>query len=177
MPFLPPNQQHQSTEGSSSRWRKLIKDVWWTGWVWVGECFFWYRPTQLVQDKGPWNSCVCVCVHARARVCVCVCGWLTQVFQRQDVTQRLAKLCKKHGFHSNKYVANCKFCELVFTCHSINETLLLLWTDKIFHSKSEWVSEQLLNGTSLHKTEGAWKSNQPAKIMSEQVLAWLSTWS
>ena len=23
-----------------SRWRTLIKDVWWLGWVWVGECFF-----------------------------------------------------------------------------------------------------------------------------------------
>jgi len=23
-----------------SRWRKMIKDVCWTGWVWVGECFF-----------------------------------------------------------------------------------------------------------------------------------------
>jgi len=31
-----------------SRWRKLIKDVWWSGWVWVGECFFWYQPTQVV---------------------------------------------------------------------------------------------------------------------------------
>jgi len=40
--------------------RKLIKDVWWTGWVWVGECFFWYRPTRVVLDKGPLNSYVCV---------------------------------------------------------------------------------------------------------------------
>jgi len=27
----------------------------------VGECFFWYRPTRVVPDKGPLNSCVCVC--------------------------------------------------------------------------------------------------------------------
>ena len=27
-----------------SKWRKLIKDVRWSGWVWVGKCFFWYRP-------------------------------------------------------------------------------------------------------------------------------------
>jgi len=45
-----------------SRWRKLIKDVWWTGWVWVGECFFWYWPTRVVPDKGPLNGCVCACV-------------------------------------------------------------------------------------------------------------------
>ena len=43
-----------------SRWRKLIKDVWWSGWVWVGECFFLYWPTQVVPDKGPLNGCVCV---------------------------------------------------------------------------------------------------------------------
>ena len=41
-----------------SRWRMLIKDVWWSGWMWVGECFFWYRPTSVVPDKGPLNGCV-----------------------------------------------------------------------------------------------------------------------
>ena len=45
-----------------SRWRKLIKDVWWTGWVWVGECFFWYQPTRVVLDKGLLNVCVRACV-------------------------------------------------------------------------------------------------------------------
>ena len=50
------------------KWRKLIKDVRWSGWVWVGECFFWYRPTRVVPNKRPLNSCVCVC----ARACVCV---------------------------------------------------------------------------------------------------------
>jgi len=41
---------------------KMIKDVRWSGWVWVGECFFWYRPTQVIPDKRPLNGCVCVCV-------------------------------------------------------------------------------------------------------------------
>jgi len=45
-----------------SRWRKLIKDVWWSGWVWVGECFFWYWHTCVVPDKGPLIGCVRVCV-------------------------------------------------------------------------------------------------------------------
>ena len=35
----------------------------------MGECFFWYRPTQVVPDQWPLNGCVCVCVCA----CVCVC--------------------------------------------------------------------------------------------------------
>ena len=44
-----------------SKWRKLIKDVWWSGWVWVDECFFWYQPTRVVPDKRPLNGCVCEC--------------------------------------------------------------------------------------------------------------------
>ena len=42
------------------KWKKMIKDVRWSGWVWVGECFFWYRPTRVVPDKRPLNGCVCV---------------------------------------------------------------------------------------------------------------------
>ena len=50
------------------KWRKMIKDVRWSGWVWVGECFFWYRPTRVVPDKKG----VCVCVRACVRACVCI---------------------------------------------------------------------------------------------------------
>ena len=62
-----------------SRWRKLIKDVWWSGWMWVGECFFWYRPTQVVPDKGSLNGSVCVCVFRVwwTRI-VCSALWSTQ---------------------------------------------------------------------------------------------------
>ena len=59
-----------NTEDAMDRhkWRKLIKDVQWSGWVWVGECFFWfwYRPTRLTWADSLLNGCVCVCV------CVCV---------------------------------------------------------------------------------------------------------
>jgi len=41
------------------RWKKLIKIGWWSGW-WVGECFFWYRLTRVVPDKGPQNVAVVV---------------------------------------------------------------------------------------------------------------------
>ena len=34
-----------------------------SSWVWVGECFFWYRLTQLVLNKGSFNS-LCVCMLA-----------------------------------------------------------------------------------------------------------------
>jgi len=41
------------------KWTKVIKEVRWPGWVWAGECFFWYRPTRVVPDKRPLNGCCC----------------------------------------------------------------------------------------------------------------------
>ena len=35
-----------------------------SSWVWVGECFFWYRLTWAVLDKGLLNGCVCVCIYS-----------------------------------------------------------------------------------------------------------------
>ena len=47
------------------KWRKMIKEARWSGWVWVGECFFWYRPTRVVPDQRPLNGrCCCCCVGA-----------------------------------------------------------------------------------------------------------------
>jgi len=39
-------------------------DDWWPQWVWLGECFFWYRLTRVVPDKFH---------RAVKRLCVCVC--------------------------------------------------------------------------------------------------------
>ena len=43
------------------KWRKVVKEVRWPGWVWAGECFFWYRPgpTRVVPVKRPLNGCCC----------------------------------------------------------------------------------------------------------------------
>ena len=43
------------------KWRKVIKEVRWPGWVWASECFFWYGPTRVVPDKRPLNGCCCCC--------------------------------------------------------------------------------------------------------------------
>ena len=44
------------------KWRKVIKEARWSRWVWVGECFFWYRPTRVVPDQRPLNGrCCCGC--------------------------------------------------------------------------------------------------------------------
>ena len=54
-----------------SRWRKMIKDVRWSGWVWVGECFFWYQYTRVGRDKRPLNGCVRVCVCSTEEMVCC----------------------------------------------------------------------------------------------------------
>ena len=67
-------------------------DVWWTGWVPVGEWFFWYRRTLVILDKGPLNGYVCVCLCLDCRLAdgttgpvqqwrhsnTLACGWLEQ---------------------------------------------------------------------------------------------------
>jgi len=65
----------------NSKWRKLIKDVRWSGWAWVGECFFWYRPTQVVPDQRLLNGCVCVCVCVRACEMWVSCGCMSSCSQ------------------------------------------------------------------------------------------------
>ena len=56
------------------KWRKVIKEVRWPGWVWAGECFFWYRPTRVVPDKRPLNGCCCCC-NAPVIGALEICRW------------------------------------------------------------------------------------------------------
>ena len=42
----------------------------------MGECFFWYRPTRVVLDQEPLNSCVCVCVTAKLTALFLYCHLL-----------------------------------------------------------------------------------------------------
>ena len=80
------------------KWRKMIKDVRWSGWVWVGECFFWYRLTQVVPDKRSLNGCVCVGVY------VCVCDALKTVFPTYTHTCLMAFFPGPHGWASTRKV-------------------------------------------------------------------------
>jgi len=50
------------------KWRKMIKEARWSGWVWVGECFLWYRPTRVVPDQRLLN---CRC----KRSLLLYCSW------------------------------------------------------------------------------------------------------
>jgi len=53
----------------------MIKEARWSGWVWVGECFLWYRPTRVVPDQRPLNGrCPSRGLDfCDDRVCLCVC--------------------------------------------------------------------------------------------------------
>ena len=64
---------------------KVIKDVRWSGWVWVGECFFWYRPTRVVPDQQPLNGCCCCCYCCCCcTVSICAFSALTLLVGRQE---------------------------------------------------------------------------------------------
>ena len=55
--------QHCTALSTKSSLRAVRVSASWVqtaGCEWVGECFFWYGPTQVVPDQGPLNGCVCV---------------------------------------------------------------------------------------------------------------------
>jgi len=55
--------------------RKVIKEARWSGWVWVGECFFWYRPTRVVLDQRPLNGRCCCCCCSPFNALMLLVGW------------------------------------------------------------------------------------------------------
>ena len=77
------------------KWRKVIKEARWSGWVRVGECFFWYRPTRVVLDQRPLNGrCVprpCGCNRMALSMCPDPCGtrrgsWFQAVLYRYRIS-------------------------------------------------------------------------------------------
>ena len=96
MPFLPPNQQRQSTGGVLA-WLSVWSDM--QTCIWPSWCHchslslasvksrsvlpFWYRLTWVVPEKGPLNGCVCVCVSLerfyRAMLCYSIAGFAVVV--------------------------------------------------------------------------------------------------
>ena len=76
--------------GDHCKLRKMIKDVRWSGWVWVGECFFWYWPTRVVPDQRPLNGCVCViCCQLAEQVWFGSCRWLQCLWLLNSTVARL----------------------------------------------------------------------------------------
>ena len=131
------------------KWRKMIKDVWWSGWVWVGECFFWYWPTWVVPDQRPLNGCVCVCVCA------------AQKYQKWLIACCLSLFDLMHTLHRKSY---CHFSRCTWISwlsqFSFMITLGYKWTHvnyctllKLFimpHSSYSWHQRHLLCYRAVH---------------------------
>ena len=112
------------------KWRKMKKDVWWSGWVWVGECFFWYWPTQVVPDPRPLNGSVCVCVCVRACVRACVCYILYCIVHEN--TSVFSATSYSESWHCPYSPATC--CTAVH-CAAVYQ-YLLLWD-----RQTEWLTD------------------------------------
>jgi len=112
------------TEGSNCKWRKMIKDVRWSGWVWVGECFFWYRPTRVVPDQRPLNGCVCVCLlQLWMRFIVCLCSSVLEA--RIGFCRRLVHAIRRPRMYSCK----CRIADdLCISCGEQLDVYLNQWT-------------------------------------------------
>ena len=108
------------------RRRKLIMDVWWRGWVWVGKCFFWYWPTRVVLDKGPLNGCVWVLLTlwlAECRSVVKISSWTC--LKSSSMNSRSSASCRTSTPQTPRsrndsgrlprllQSALCRFCKLV----------------------------------------------------------------
>ena len=62
------------------KWRKVIKEARWSGWVWVGECFLRYRPTRVVLDQRPLNGRCCRCTSGKCYRYTSVAGAEAQAY-------------------------------------------------------------------------------------------------
>jgi len=67
---------------------KADRDDWWPWWVWVGECFFWYRLTRVVPDKIQ---------RAVKRLCVCVCTLFSTCHFSLSLSY-FSRLCPRGGW-------------------------------------------------------------------------------
>jgi len=126
------------------KWRKMIKEARWSGWVWVGECSFWYRPTRVVRDQRPLNGRCCWGTAYRVwnvfRVLLC----RTFTFGLRTEIEKLKKFVKNLGFLSspggNAVTGACRpqllHKETVLACHSVRRRMTFTWT--LAHSLCTW---------------------------------------
>jgi len=78
------------------KWRKVIKEVCWPGWVWAGKCFFWYRPTRVVPDKRPLNGCCCYSTDAYASTLTLLVGRQQDCLERRTDCLHMVQLMPVH---------------------------------------------------------------------------------
>ena len=161
----------------STRRRKLIKDVRWSGWMW--ECFFWYRSTRVVPDKGH-KMAVCACV--RTLHC-CLPLQLSANLHHHSVPQSTGHwqssglLTKIIINNSINLFFNTAISMLLISNHNSFWVLC----DKIASVYSTWkmfIFQHYISPSVLwHCWLGGRKGIRPVKKLSGVVPAWLSVWS
>jgi len=96
------------------KWRKVIKEARWSGWVWVGECFFWYRPTRVVPDQRPLIGHCCCCWlegHSANKFCIPLIPFIKHLLLNATAfkgflyiillqnTEAKHGMCRDQGYH------------------------------------------------------------------------------
>jgi len=114
-----------------SRWKKLIKIGWWSGW-WVGECFFWYRFIWVVPEKGPYAIVVVVVYHTTSFYYLRQGGYVIVVVCYPTIWRILSLLCVCLFFLYVRFSAaekdsSMKLCVLVRLSTTIQDQLLPFW--------------------------------------------------
>ena len=104
------------------KWRKVIKEARWSWWVWVGECFFWYRPTRVVPDQRPLNGRCCCCCSFITDDSLSYCIFLWQFSPVGCVIKKLAAISQKVSFEDQGLYIS-QFLEVFFSvvciCYSL----------------------------------------------------------
>jgi len=110
----------------------VIKEARWSGWVWVGECFFWYRPTRVVPDQRPLNG----------RCCCCTAGDTTG-----NSLRRLSFL--QHRIYNLLGHATGGARVLIWTCWGLRQRLVATWaefqhyaTDQCWNRLEAWINAE-----------------------------------
>jgi len=114
----------------------MIKEARWSGWVWVGECFFWYRPTRVVPDQRPLNGrCCCCCRSNGCKDMATSLGSLTRCLAQRLWSYDLMALYKSVYYYlfdaGTQFPGNEKKITLCNTKSSVLLLLLLLllWSE------------------------------------------------
>jgi len=109
----------------------MIKEARWSGWVWVGECSFWYRPTRVVPDQRPLNGRCCCCCCRTGLVVQVVSALLCdnwQDFNWHDASRGLSAIAE----FLLRYSSSTTFQHFTVFAPA---TVLFLWRKKLKRDK------------------------------------------
>jgi len=145
MPFLPPNQQRQSTEGEKS----IISTIWKTN-IQTSYCLYTqnkhivshHKLEFIINTHNLWLTCACMPLpHMNCTQHVHV-GSKTLYQQNPPVLNQRCWLTQADLYNSHRMVVCC-CCNLCTTVHVFRASAILLWIETNF-SNREWCFMSLL---------------------------------